>query len=178
MEEQYRFSPIKTEKKLFEAIEYTHFVCFELCKKAFGEYLPVVGNIGIFCHYDDEFKFLKKLRKRLTKESKNWNQKYFYLHKPITIKIKNNVPETTYTYLYIRKPDQHTQVGDVDFIMSTEEHNKLKNITFLKNKINDVEIFYRPDLDMIRLSNSNIDALAYISTKTMDQNMKESLNKK
>lgn len=172
MEKQYKFSPIKTERELFEAIEYTHFMCFELCKKAFGKYFPVAGNIGIFCHYDSEFESLTKLRKELTEESRNWNQKYFYLHKPITISAKDDVPETTYRYLYVRKPDYHTQVGDVDFVISTEEHQKLKDISFLKNKINNIEILYRPDLDMIRISNPDVDTLAYMSIKTMDENVK------
>ena len=29
----YRFSPIKNEEELLEAIKHTHFACFELCKK-------------------------------------------------------------------------------------------------------------------------------------------------
>ena len=56
----YRFSPIKNKEQLIEAIEYTHLKCLELCKKIYGKHLPVAGNIGIFCHYDDEYKFLTK----------------------------------------------------------------------------------------------------------------------
>ncbi len=88
-----------------KAIEYTHFACFELCKKAFGKHLPVSGNIGIFSHFDDEFVLLTKIREELTDMNDNWNQKYFRLHNPITFSAKDDIPETTYTYLYVRRPD-------------------------------------------------------------------------
>jgi hypothetical protein len=81
----YRFSPIKTEKKLFEAIKHIHFGCYKLCKQAFGLYLPNAGNIGIFCHYDQEYDQLIKIRKELTEGSNNVNQKYFKLHKSMII---------------------------------------------------------------------------------------------
>src|SRR3990167_6480044 len=97
----YRFSPIKNKEQLLEAMKYTHFACFELCKKALGDYLPIAGNMGIFCHYESEYTFLTKLREELTEKSDNFNQKYFRLHEPITIPANGNVPETTYTYLYI-----------------------------------------------------------------------------
>lgn len=95
----FRFSPIKNESKLLEAIKHTHFACFKLCKKAFGKYISVAGNMGIFCHYNDEYKFLTELRKELTEESDNLNQKYFRLHNPVIIPVHEDVPETTYTYL-------------------------------------------------------------------------------
>lgn len=168
----YRFSPIKNEGGLMEAIKHTHFVCFELCKKAFGRYLPVSGNIGIFCHYDDEYEFLTKLREELTEQSDNWNQKYFRLRKPIIIRAKDNIPETTYTYLYIRKPDQHKEVGDVDFVLEKEKFIELKKSISEKKEINGVELFYRSDLDMIRLSKPDIDTLPYITTEYMSENVR------
>ena len=167
----YRFSPIENEGELLEVIKYTHFACSELCKKAFGKYLPVAGNIGIFCHYEDEYQFLTKLREELTDKNDNWNQKYFHLHRPIVITAKDDVPETTYTYLYVRKPDQHKEVGDVDFVLEKEKFNELKNSSLNGGKINGVEIFYRPDLDMVRLSSSDIDVLPYITTKYMYENV-------
>ena len=54
----YRFSPIENEQQLFEAIKYTHLACYELFKQSFGHYLPNAGNMGIFCHYDDEYEHL------------------------------------------------------------------------------------------------------------------------
>ena len=50
---QYRFSPIKNKSELLNAIAYTHFACHALCKQTFGHYVPIAGNIGIFCHFED-----------------------------------------------------------------------------------------------------------------------------
>ncbi|PIQ68886.1 MAG: hypothetical protein COV91_01595 [Candidatus Taylorbacteria bacterium CG11_big_fil_rev_8_21_14_0_20_46_11] len=123
----YRFSPIKSEEELQKAIEYTQRTCFELCKKVLGNYLPVAGNMGIFCHFDDEYAFLTDVRKKLTIEADNWNQKYFRLHDPIVVPEGEGVPRAVYTYLYIRKPDQHTEVGDVDFVLDSGKYLELKN---------------------------------------------------
>ena len=168
--DKFRFSPIENKEKLIEAIIYTHLRCLELCKNALGKYLPVSGNIGIFCHYENEYEFLIKLREELTDKKNNWNQKYFRLHEPIFIPAKDNIPAATYTYLYIRHPDsEKPQVGDVDLVIGEEEFSKLKNTSLGRSKINEIDVFYRPDLDMIRLSDSNFDVLPYITTTYMDQ---------
>jgi len=173
----YRFSPIENKDQLVEAIIHTHFKCFKLCKKAFNNYLPVAGNMGIFCHYDNEYKLLTKLREELTEKSENWNQKYFLLHEPIIIPAKNDVPETIYTHLYIRKPDQYrAQVGDVDFVLDNEKYIELKKSLEKGEEINGAKVFDRPDLDMIELSNPDIDALAYISTKAMTEKVRIKTN--
>jgi hypothetical protein len=173
----YRFSPIENKEQLIEAIAHTHYECFKLCKEAFGKYLPIAGNIGIFCHYDDEYKILIKLREELTEKSDNWNQKYFLLHEPIVIPAKDDIPETTYTYLYIRRPDQYrAQVGDVDFVLGDKEYTQLKNKISEGVEINGAKIFDRPDLDMIELSDPDIDALAYISTKAMTEKVRVKTN--
>ena len=168
----YRFSPLKNQDELREAITYVHFACFELCKKNFGKYLPVAGNIGIFCHYDDEYKLLTKLRQKLTKEDDNWNQKYYRLHEPILIPAQGNVPDTVYTYLYIRKPDKHTEVGDVDFVLNEKEFSELKNSLLRGPKIKGVQLFDRPDLDLIKLFEPDTDVLSFIGTKDMNENVK------
>ena len=167
----YRFSPIDSREKLLEAIQHTHFACFELCKKVFGRYLPVAGNIGIFCHYDDEYEFLTKLREKLTDKSDNWNQKYYRLRKPVTIPAKGDVPDAVYTYLYIRKPDQHTEVGDVDFVLNDKEYNELKNSLLHGAERKGLKIFDRPNLDLIKLFDPSIDALSFIGTKNMIENV-------
>jgi hypothetical protein len=41
----YRFSPIKSEQELLEAITHTHFACFELCKKAFNKYFSIAKKL-------------------------------------------------------------------------------------------------------------------------------------
>lgn len=169
----YRFSPIKNEQELLEAIMHIHFGCFELCKKAFDKYLPVAGNIGIFCHYAEEYKSLIELRKRLTEESDNLNQKYFRLHNPIVIPPRGDVPETTYTYLYIRRPDQYrAQVGDLDFVIGDKEYVELKESLQKGSQINGAKVFDRPDLDMVELSDPDIDALAYVSTQAMTKKVR------
>ncbi len=173
----YRFSPIDGKDRLIEAIEHTHFACFELCKKAFGEYLPVAGNMGIFCHYDSEHKLLTKLREELTERSDNFNQKYYRLHEPIIIPAKDDVPETIYTYLYVRRPDQYrAQVGDVDFVLDDRKYIELKKSLQNDSEINGAKVFDRPDLDMIELSNPDIDALAYVSTKAMTEKVRVKLS--
>ncbi len=167
----YRFSPIQNKNQLLEAIKYTHFKCFELCKKNFGKYLPVAGNIGIFCHYDDEYKFLTKLREELTEKSDNWNQKYYRLHEPITIPAQGNVPDTVYTYLYIRRRDQYkAQVGDVDFVLDDKGFNELKNSLSHGVEIKGVKILDRPNLNLIELSDPDIDVLSFLGPKNMTEN--------
>ena len=156
-----------------KAIKHTHFACFELCKKALGKYLPVAGNMGVFCHYDDEYAFLTKLRKELTEQSDNFNQKYFRLHNPIIIPVREDVPETIYTYLYIRRPDQYrAQVGDVDFVLDDGKYAELKKSLQNSSQINGAKIFDRPDLDMVELSDPDIDALAYVSTRAMTEKVR------
>ena len=173
----YRFSPIKTKEELVEAIKHTHFKCFELCKHVFGKYLPIAGNMGIFCHYEDEYELLTKFRKELTEASDNLNQKYFRLHNPIVIPARGDVPETTYTYLYIRRPDQYrAQGGDVDFVVGDKEYIKLKESLQKGSQINGAKIFDRPDLDMVELSDPDIDALAYVSTRAMTEKVRVKTN--
>jgi hypothetical protein len=103
----YRFSPISSYQKLIEAIQYTHIECNTLCFSSFKKYIPIAGNIGIFCHYQEEFLFLKKLQKEITIANDAWNQKYFQLIHPIFIPQENNIPSGRYTHLYIRKPDPY-----------------------------------------------------------------------
>ncbi len=170
----YRFSPIKNEVELMEAIKFIHFACYNLCKESFGKYLPNSGNMGVFCHYDEEFAQLKKIREELTELSDNPNQKYFKLHKPIVIEAKDDVPETTYTHLYIRKPDPYRHhVGDLDFYLEPEKYSALKNDMLSgKVKLKGARVFDRPDLDMIELYNPDVDALGYVSTEMMTQTVR------
>jgi hypothetical protein len=169
----YRFSPIKDEKNLLNAIDYIHFACHKLCKKILGQYLPVAGNIGVFCHYDEEYKVLTELREKLTKASDNWNQKYYLLRKPIVIPAKGDVPETTYTYLYIRRPDpNHPNVGDVDFVMKMGEYNQLKKALSEGKVIKGAKIFDRPDLDLVELYDPGIDVHSFVGSKNMAENVR------
>lgn len=169
----YRYSPIKNESELLEAIKHIHFACFELCKQSFNKYLPVAGNMGVFCHYDEEYKSLTELRKRMTEESDNINQKYFRLHKPITIPARGDVPETTYTFLYIRKPDPYRfHTGDVDFVLEEEKYQELKKSLQAGKVMKGTRVFERPDLDMVELYDPDVDALGYVSPREMTEKVR------
>ena len=169
----YRFSPIKSENELLEAIKHIHLSCFELCKQSLGKYLSVAGNMGVFCHYDDEYEFLIELRKKLTEGSDNTNQKYFRLHNSIVIPAHGDIPKTTYTFLYIRKPDPYRfHVGDVDFVLEEDRYEELKKLLRGGTVIKGARIFERPDLDMIELYDPDTDALGYVGPRAMTERVR------
>ena len=173
----YRFSPIQTEEELLEAIKHIHFECYKLCKQSFGHYLPNAGNMGVFCHYDQEYDHLIKIRKELTEKSDNLNQKYFRLHKLIVIQTEGDIPETTYTHLYIRKPDPYRHhVGDVDFYLEPEKYKALKASLLSGKEMLGARVFDRADLDMIELYDPDVDALAYVSTNQMTEMVRVKLS--
>lgn len=173
----YRFSPIKNQDELLEAIKYVHFSCYKLCKQSFGSYFQNAGNMGVFCHYEDEYSRLVKIRKQITKPSDDPNQKYFELIDPITIPAKGDIPEVTYTHLYIRRPDIYrAQVGDVDFYLDQKEYAQAKSELANGKNIPGARIFPRNDLDMIELYNPDIDALGYVSTSIMSEKVRIKLS--
>jgi hypothetical protein len=164
----YRFSPIKNEDELQQAIEHIHFGAYKLCQVSFGKYLPNSGNIGIFCHYQDEYENLVEIRKNLTEISENPNQKYFQLHHPIVIPAQGDVPETTYTFLYIRQPDPYRHhVGDVDFYLPEDEYFALKKEMESGREVPGARLFPSPRLEMIEMYDPDCDVLAYVSTAKM-----------
>lgn len=173
----YRFSPIRDKAQLLEAIRHIHFSCYKLCQQSLAKYLPNAGNVGVFCHYDDEYALLTKIREELTEPSANPNQKYFRLYEPITIPAENDVPEATYTHLYIRKPDPYRHhVGDVDFFLEPEKYTELKQALLGDKVIKGARVFERPDLDMIELYDPDVDALGYISTEKMTKDVRVKIN--
>lgn len=83
------------------------------------------------------------------------------------------MPETTYTYLYIRRPDPYRlHVGDVDFYLEESEYTKLKSKMLNGKKVNGARGFERPDLDMIELYDPDLDALGYVSTNKMTETVR------
>ncbi len=173
----YRFSPIQNQDELLEAIKYIHFACYKLCKQTFGEYLPNAGNMGVFCHYDDEYQKLVAIRNQIVEPSDDPNQKYFELLEPIVIPAHNDIPETTYTHLYIRKPDIYrAQVGDIDFFLDQQEYDKLKQSLIDGKEIKGARVFPRKDLDMIELYDPDVDALGYVSTNIMSEKVRIKLS--
>lgn len=169
----YRFSPIQSKEQLLEAIKHIHMECHKLCKQSFGKYFSNAGNIGVFCHYDDEHAFLTELKKELVETSNNPDQKYFKLHNPIIIPAQEDIPETTYTHLYIRKPDPYRHhVGDVDFFIEEDRYQKIKKSLLNGELIKGARIFPREDLDMIELHDPEVDALAYLSPREMTEKVR------
>lgn len=162
----YRFSPIQNEVQMMKAVEYIHGACHVLCKQSMGRYLPIAGNVGIFCHDNNEYEFLTKMREELTDASDSEYGKYFRLYTPITIPAINDIPETAYTHLYIRKPDSRKpHVGDIDFYLEPKQYTELKQSLLDGKVIKGARILDRPDLDMIELHDPDIDALGYIGNK-------------
>jgi len=173
----YRFSPIQDEATLLEAIKHIHFSCYALCKESFGEYLSNAGNMGVFCHYEYEYSVLVEIREALTEASDTVDQKYFRLNKPIIIPAQDDVPETTYTHLYIRKPDPYRHhVGDVDFFLGPEKYAQLKRSLLDGAKVEGARVFNRADLDMVELYSPDADALAYVSTEKMTEDVRVKIN--
>ena len=165
MNTQFRFSPIKSREELFAAITHTHFACYELCIQYLGRPLPVASNIGIFCHFEDEYEYLTGIRKELTDETKSWNNKYYLLHNPIVIPSRNTIPETIYTYLYIRKPEEkQTHVGDVDFYLPPVEYQALKKKVEEGEFPKGVSLLQRPNLDLVRMEAEGNDTSAFVGS--------------
>lgn len=163
--------PITNKEELLARITDVHLQCYRLCKKIFGRYFINAGNIGIFCHSDEEYGFATKLREVMTISSNNPDQKYYELFVTITVLAHEDIPETTYRYLYIRKPDPTPYgkyLGDIDFFLESKEYEQLKAEVALK-KYKGAQIYNRPGWDMIQLSLPTIHSVAYISTKEMTE---------
>lgn len=163
----YRFSPVQNIGQLMKTIAYIHTACHRLCSQSLERYLPVAGNIGIFCHYDDEYALLTEIQSDISDSSKRVYGKYFRLYTPFVIPAKNDIPRATYTHLYIRKPDLYKhQVGDLDFYMESREYHELKQSLTKENAVKGARILDRPDLDLVELYDKDIDALGYIGDKS------------
>lgn len=166
---QFRFSPIKDRMQLFKALEHIHRESHKLCRQNLGRLLSVAGNIGVFCHFEDEFEYLVGLRKEMTDIGNHWNHKYFRLHEPIVFVATDGVPQATYTYLYIRKPHiKSPNVGDADFYLPPSEYEKLKQEVLAGTFPKGVRMFERSDLDLVRLFDPDIDVSAFVGSYDLD----------
>ena len=167
---EFRFSPIYDEETLWNAVSYIHTASHILCRELLGSYLPIAGNVGIFCHFEDEFQQLTVLRERLTTSAIHWNNKYFHLHEPVTIPRHGDIPEATYRYLYIRKPDAaKPQVGDLDFYLNPPSYEKLRQSVTRGSYPNGVSLLERPDLDLVQLSDPHRDVLAFVGSYDLEK---------
>jgi hypothetical protein len=78
------------------------------------------------------------------------------------------MPETVYSYLYIRKPAADSpEAGDVDFVLSTENYKQLKAKLQSGFKIKNAAIYDKPGWDNIEIRDPQINALAYVGTQEM-----------
>jgi len=161
----FRFSPINDVSGMMDALLHIHLSCHKLCMQSLGNYLPVAGNIGIFSHSEEEYSLLTQLQHELVDRTKSVYGKYFLLHEPVIFPATNDIPETTYTHLYIRKPDvKKPQVGDLDFYLPPEHYANLKQ-SVQKGAVPGARLLNRPDLDLVELYNDRIDTLGYIGDK-------------
>jgi hypothetical protein len=60
----------------------------------------------------------------------------------------------------------------VDFVLGKKKYAELKNSLVSGQEIKGMRIFDRPGLDLIGLSDPDLDALAYIGVKNMAENVK------
>ena len=166
----YRFSPIRSQVELLQALEYVHETCNRLCFETVGTYLPVRGNIGIFCHDYAEFTYLTGLREKLTNRSPNYNEKYFPLKQPITFSETDGIPAATYEYLYIRQVDPYrSQVGDVDFVMSPDPFEVYKAKLITGEFRDGARLFERPEENLIELWLPSYDAVSFVANNDMSE---------
>ena len=160
-------SAMETNLQLLKLIKQIHTDCHKLCKQSLGTYLPVAGNIGIFCQSESEYNIFTELREKIAELSDNQDQKYYKLCNPINIPENKEIPQATYTYLYIRKPDSTPYgkyPGDVDFVLELSDYTKLKE-SVSKGEIKGAEIYDRPGWDTIQITDPNFKSVAYVSTK-------------
>lgn len=158
---------------LKDLIQNIHVGCFELCHQALGRYLPIAGNVGIFCQSEEEFATLTQICEEITFSSDNPNQKYFKLKVPLAIEQIGDIPSAIYTHLYIRKPNPNSpEAGDIDFVLPLEEYKELKVRILSGEKILGANIYDRPGWDMIEVRDRRISTLAYISTKEMAEKVR------
>jgi len=154
----YRFSPIRQESELVEALQYIHKTCAQLCADAVGQTLPTSGNLCFFCHYPAEYEGLQKVQQGLTLGG----GKYQILKKPLVFDGMN------YTHLCIRQPDPYrSQVGCVDYLMPQPDYDALKAELLGGKEIVGVRVFPRDDLDMLELYHPDVDVLGYITTSRL-----------
>jgi len=166
----FRFSPIRDMSRLSEALFHIHISCHRLCKQSLGMYLPVAGNIGIFSHSEEEYSLLTRLQQELVDRTKSVYGKYFLLHEPVIFPVTGDIPETTYTHLYIRKPDiKKPHVGDLDFYLSPPTYMDFKQ-KVQNGAVPGARLLERADLDLVELFHQDIDALGYVGDKQWREN--------
>jgi hypothetical protein len=170
------FTKIESKQQLFQLIKEIHTECYRLSFKSFGRYFDNAGNIGIFCHYDDEYELLTQIRNELCIEQENPRLKYYTLKNPIIFESDDGIPAAKYTHLYIRKPDPTDygkHAGDIDFFLNDKDYLSLLN-RFKSDQKNSkgASLYEYNGAEMIEIASSLEGALAYISTKEIAEGMR------
>jgi hypothetical protein len=162
----------KTVEQLYERVRYIYQQCSLLVKESLGSVPPTAGNVAIFCQSDEEFEEYSKVAELLVHPSDNPNQKYFQLVEPIVIEATGELPGTTLSWLYIRKPSPDSpKSGDVDYTLSQADYDKFK-AEVSAGKIKDASIYVRPGWDMVEFRNSAYDGLPYAGVQEMQEKVR------
>lgn len=158
MKKIYRFSPIKTEKQLYTAVDYIATKTTDLCKKITGKEYPI-GYLTIFSHYFNEFTDLEKMLKNLGTIIGDNNGPFVKLHKPIRL------PHNQLHKLRVRKPDPYRlHVGCNDFDVPDYTAFKTK---YIQRDATNLRLIKRPDYEMIEFFDPEYDVLAYIVSSAL-----------
>ncbi len=160
MNKLYRFSPIASKEKLYEAINYVATETTKLAKNITGNVYPI-SSLTIFAHYPEEFEGLKKVLFEIGNLESEHNGPFVRLHEPIQL------PNNKLDLLRVRKPDPYRmQVGCNDF--EVQNYQEFKD-RLLNSNPNNLRIIKRPDYEMIEFFDPDFDVLAYmLSTKLYD----------
>lgn len=150
--EFYRFSPILSQEKFLEALDYVAASVPKLGEVVLGELLPV-DTIAIFTHSDEEFTYLEPLVREYGPESRVSHGKTFYVDSDFEVqgqKIK---------YLGLRRPDtERTEVGYGDFPVADLEALRVAQA----NNQCVWEIQSGRGQDMLELRHPDFDVRAYV----------------
>ena len=163
---------MQQENQVVEIIRRLHEECMEIVKETMGDYLPVAGNIAIFCQSDEEHQKLSLLANEMVQPNDNPNQKYFKLWQPIIIPENNGAPESIYEYLYIRQPSGDSpERGDIDFVLSPDKYEDFKQ-QIESGKVKNASIYNRPGWDMVEIRQPGATSLPYITTQEMAEKVR------
>jgi hypothetical protein len=152
MDTLYRFSPITSELKLYEAIAYIAHQTTQMCYQLVHHHYPI-SSLTVFSHYQDEYEILKRILLSLGKIETENNGPFVKLRQPI------DLPNNKLQILRVRQPDPYRmQVGCNDFEVPNYSDFK-KN--FL-NKTDNIRFIERPEYEMIEFFHPDYDVLAYV----------------
>lgn len=149
----FRFSPIKAEDELIQAVTYIANRSESLAQKVIGRKLPIT-SLTVFSHFEEEFKELKKIIAGLGTSYNENNGPRVKLYSPI-IASGNKIE-----YLRIRKPDsERPQVGCNDYDITSYKEFKSQ---YLSYHYKNLRLIIRSEYEMIEFFDCEFDVLAYV----------------